>query len=84
MSDYEKRSLSDLGGGSDGDFGGRDIPQKRDMVSEADRIISESLAMEDFALRRERGERKKAFLIPFFLGALVSFVLTLISCLLLI
>lgn len=49
-----------------------------DMVLEANRIIKESLGAKESRIRRERAEEKRIFLVPFFLGALISAAITLI------
>lgn len=53
--------------------------EQSDMVLEANRIINESLEDPTSRIRRERARKKREFLIPFFLGALISVSLTLIS-----
>lgn len=47
-----------------------------DMVFEANRIIKESLGDKESRIRGERKRLKKSFLIPFFLGAFITFLLT--------
>ncbi len=54
-----------------------DIEQS-DMVFEANRIIKESLKGNESRIGRERAREKRNFLIPFFLGALISSALTII------
>ncbi len=50
-----------------------------DMVLEANRIINESLEDVASRIRRERARKKREFLIPFFLGAIISILLALVS-----
>ncbi|MBR5818187.1 MAG: hypothetical protein IKY62_06030 [Clostridia bacterium] len=52
--------------------------EQSDMVFEANRIIRESLGDKEKRIRGEGVREKKTFLIPFFLGAVVSATLTLI------
>lgn len=52
--------------------------EQSDMVFEANRIIRESLGDKEKRIRGERVREKKTFLIPFFLGALISAALTVI------
>ena len=49
-----------------------------DMVFEANRIIRESIGGSESRIRRERAGEKRTFLVPFFLGALISAAVTLI------
>ena len=49
-----------------------------DMVFEANRIIKESLKGNESRIGRERFREKRNFLVPFFLGALISSMLTVI------
>ena len=51
------------------------VTKERDMIFEANRIISESLENGDLRIRRERERRKADFLVPFFLGVLISVTL---------
>lgn len=46
--------------------------EQGDMVLEANRIISENLENSSLGARRESERRKKDFLVPFFLGVLIS------------
>ena len=46
--------------------------EQSDMVLEANRIINESLEDSETRIRRERAKRQRDFLIPFFLGVLLS------------
>ena len=50
---------------------GKSVDQS-DMVFEANRIINESLEDSRTRIRRERVKRRRDFLIPFFLGMLIS------------
>ncbi len=52
--------------------------EQSDMVFEANRIIKESLGDKESRSGRERAGEKRTFLIPFFLGALISAAVTLI------
>ena len=49
-----------------------------DMVFEANRIIKESLEGKELRLRRESGGKFFGFAIPFFLGALITSILSLL------
>ena len=46
-----------------------------DMVIEANRIINESLEDPVLRIKRERVRKRKEFLLPFFLGAIISVLL---------
>ena len=48
--------------------------EQSDMVVEANRIINESLEDSALRIRRERVKKIRNFLIPFFLGVLISFL----------
>ena len=50
--------------------------EQSDMVLEANRIIESSLEDSALRIRRERVKKFRDFLIPFFLGMLISVLLT--------
>ena len=52
--------------------------EQSDMVFEANRIINESLENSSLRIRRESLERRQNFLVPFFLGVLISITTALI------
>lgn len=52
--------------------------EQSDMVFEANRIIKESLGDNESRIGRERARKKRNFLIPFLVGALISAAITLI------
>lgn len=52
--------------------------EQSDMVFEANRIIKESLGDNESRIGRERARKKRNFLIPFLIGALISAAVTLI------
>ena len=52
--------------------------EQSDMVFEANRIIKESLEGKELRLRRESGGKFFGFVIPFFLGALITSILSLL------
>ena len=52
--------------------------EQSDMVFEANRIIKESLEDNESRIGRERARKKRNFLIPFLIGALISAAVTLI------
>ena len=51
--------------------------EQSDMVFEANRIIKESLEGKETRVRREGKKLVLGFVIPFFLGALISLIITL-------
>ena len=50
--------------------------EQSDMVFEANRIIKESLNGKELRIRGERKGLKKSFVIPFFLGALITLIIS--------
>jgi hypothetical protein len=52
--------------------------EQSDMVFEANRIIKESLEDKELRVRREDKRHFESFIIPFFLGALITLSVTLL------